>query len=42
MATTDAITLTTSLKLNNGDLDSFTIPPRVQKIDQNTASPARV
>jgi len=34
--------ITTSMKLANGDLDSFTVASRTQSITQNTAAPARV
>jgi len=37
-----AITLTTSFKNANGDLDSVSIPSRTQSITQNTAVPSRV
>lgn len=36
------LTVVTSMKLANGDLDSFTIPSRTQKITQATAAPVRV
>jgi len=34
--------VTTSMKLDNGDLDSFSISSRTQSITQNTAAPARI
>lgn len=42
MATANALKITTSMKLENGDLDSFYVPSRTQSITQNTAAPARV
>jgi len=36
------LTVTTSMKLANGNLDSFVISPRTQSITQTTAAPARV
>ena len=37
----DEITVSTSLKLANGDLATMTIASRTQQITQNTAAPAR-
>ena len=42
MATANALKITTSMKLENGDLDSFSIVTRTQSITQTTAAPARV
>ena len=42
MATANALKVTTSMTLANGNLEGFTIPSRTQSITQTTAAPFRV